>query len=295
ACASRAYQQLWSLRLPLPRSVTLPGVPDPSGSVPEGCVVVVALPPPAAAGGGGGGAAAAAARSPSPLLQPQHHPTDSGREVVVYRFPGLHPRDLRKLRLIPPPPELLLQLGLSDPAATGASQPAAGAGDTVGNTVGGGCFTVAGGAGAGGAGAGAVSAALAGAGGCPGGGGSMLVFSTRGVRPAAGELAGGDYDGDQFTLIWDPRVVQQFEECPPGDLEEEEGGAEKEGDGMYAGSSSSSSSCRAEPFTAERVSLQPPLPPLSTATAPAAAAAAASSCASGMAADRQPPQLPHPQ
>ncbi|KAG2393883.1 hypothetical protein C9374_003647 [Naegleria lovaniensis] len=46
----------------------------------------------------------------------------------------------------------------------------------------------------------------------------VIVFSQKGQRPQASKMSGGDYDGDLFMVLWDPRLLQ-FEEHPPMDHE----------------------------------------------------------------------------
>ncbi|GIL47636.1 hypothetical protein Vafri_4404, partial [Volvox africanus] len=115
ACATRAWRQLWELRLPLPRSASIMGLPDPSASIPEGCVVL--LPELESEselgqrlGSSVDGSLDSSGRGGGARVERQ---LEREREVVVYRFPGLHPRDLRKFRVIAPPPQLLSQLGLT--------------------------------------------------------------------------------------------------------------------------------------------------------------------------------------
>lgn len=38
----------------------------------------------------------------------------------------------------------------------------------------------------------------------------VIVFSTKGLRPLADRLSGGDYDGDQAWVCWDPCIVNNF-------------------------------------------------------------------------------------
>jgi hypothetical protein len=104
------------MHVPLPGSTMLLGLPDPSGSLPEGCVCVVS-----AAGdslhavaaeaqrawaaeqaGGGGGAARG-------LEQAAGGP--GGPPVLVYRNPGMLPSDVRRLALVAPPGALRAALG----------------------------------------------------------------------------------------------------------------------------------------------------------------------------------------
>ncbi|KAL2756914.1 hypothetical protein ACRALDRAFT_1062588 [Sodiomyces alcalophilus JCM 7366] len=47
----------------------------------------------------------------------------------------------------------------------------------------------------------------------------VIVFSTKGDRPLADKLSGGDYDGDQAWVCWDPTIVNNFRnadmpDCP---------------------------------------------------------------------------------
>ncbi|KAK4556764.1 hypothetical protein LTR86_006335 [Recurvomyces mirabilis] len=47
----------------------------------------------------------------------------------------------------------------------------------------------------------------------------VIVFSTKGPRPAAGKLSGGDYDGDMFWTTWVPELTEPFWNAPaPWDL-----------------------------------------------------------------------------
>jgi len=45
----------------------------------------------------------------------------------------------------------------------------------------------------------------------------VLVFPTKGNRPHADKIAGGDLDGDMFTVIWDTEVVSKITEREPSD------------------------------------------------------------------------------
>ncbi|KAJ9604834.1 hypothetical protein H2200_010949 [Cladophialophora chaetospira] len=51
----------------------------------------------------------------------------------------------------------------------------------------------------------------------------VILFSTRGEKPTAALLSGGDYDGDTVTCIWDPQFVEPFQnvEMPKMDSQEE--------------------------------------------------------------------------
>lgn len=42
----------------------------------------------------------------------------------------------------------------------------------------------------------------------------VIVFSTKGKSPLADLLSGGDYDGDQAWVCWDPKIVQNFRSSP---------------------------------------------------------------------------------
>ncbi|EPQ25716.1 uncharacterized protein PFL1_06710 [Pseudozyma flocculosa PF-1] len=42
----------------------------------------------------------------------------------------------------------------------------------------------------------------------------VVVFSTKGKRPLADLLSGGDYDGDLVRCFWDPRLVEPFRNAP---------------------------------------------------------------------------------
>jgi len=51
----------------------------------------------------------------------------------------------------------------------------------------------------------------------------VIVFSSFGDVPLADKLSGGDYDGDQAWVCWDPEIVNNFENAevpPPTDLSE---------------------------------------------------------------------------
>ena len=43
----------------------------------------------------------------------------------------------------------------------------------------------------------------------------VIVFSTKGSRPLADLLTGGDYDGDTAWVCWDDEVVSNFDNAPP--------------------------------------------------------------------------------
>ena len=42
----------------------------------------------------------------------------------------------------------------------------------------------------------------------------VVVFPSRGPRPLAGKLSGGDYDGDKFWICWDEDLVAPFTNAP---------------------------------------------------------------------------------
>ncbi|GAB7341755.1 hypothetical protein MBLNU457_g0088t1 [Dothideomycetes sp. NU457] len=42
----------------------------------------------------------------------------------------------------------------------------------------------------------------------------VVIFSTKGELPLASKLQGGDYDGDQFWITWDKRLVDPFRNAP---------------------------------------------------------------------------------
>lgn len=42
----------------------------------------------------------------------------------------------------------------------------------------------------------------------------VIVFSSKGSVPLASKLSGGDYDGDQAWVCWDPEIVQNFDNFP---------------------------------------------------------------------------------
>ncbi|KAF9959907.1 hypothetical protein BGZ65_012983 [Modicella reniformis] len=43
----------------------------------------------------------------------------------------------------------------------------------------------------------------------------VVVFNTKGSRGIPSMCSGGDLDGDDFTVIWDPEIVEKIEEYPP--------------------------------------------------------------------------------
>ncbi|GJJ78907.1 RNA-dependent RNA polymerase [Entomortierella parvispora] len=43
----------------------------------------------------------------------------------------------------------------------------------------------------------------------------VVVFSTKGLRGIPNMCSGGDLDGDDFTLIWDPNIVNRVQQVPP--------------------------------------------------------------------------------
>ncbi|CAK3798102.1 RNA-directed RNA polymerase [Lecanosticta acicola] len=43
---------------------------------------------------------------------------------------------------------------------------------------------------------------------------NMIVFSAKGMRPFAGKLQGGDYDGDTFWITWCEELVRPFKNAP---------------------------------------------------------------------------------
>jgi RNA-dependent RNA polymerase len=45
---------------------------------------------------------------------------------------------------------------------------------------------------------------------------NVIVFSTRGQRDLPNMLGGGDLDGDDYSLIWDPRLIHNYD-TPPMD------------------------------------------------------------------------------
>ncbi|GLI58981.1 hypothetical protein VaNZ11_000802 [Volvox africanus] len=262
ACATRAWRQLWELRLPLLRSASIMGLPDPSASIPEGCVVL--LPELESESGLGqrlgssvDGSLDSSRREGGTRVERQ---LEREREVVVYRFPGLHPRDLRKFRVIAPPPQLLSQLGLTP---TGTSSSPSDSPESCSQTA----FE-----GGGGAGGGNRSGRRFGGGnilerGGGGEGGRLLFFSTSGSQAPVYGMSGGDYDGDQYTVIWDERVVERFEAYPD---EAESGTGGRDGQRLAASSrnarckgesdcSSADDEARWEPFQAQRVLLEPPI------------------------------------
>jgi hypothetical protein len=42
----------------------------------------------------------------------------------------------------------------------------------------------------------------------------VIVLSVKGPRRAADYLSGGDYDGDKGLVIWQPELVDPFENAP---------------------------------------------------------------------------------
>ncbi len=44
---------------------------------------------------------------------------------------------------------------------------------------------------------------------------NVVVFSVKGSRPAAGMMSGGDYDGDTFIVLWNPKIVGSMESTVP--------------------------------------------------------------------------------
>ena len=82
------------------------------------------------------------------------------KDVLLYRSPGQHPGDVRKVRLVPPPDELQRALGPLSKRD------------------------------------------------------SAIIFPTVGSRSLADEMAGGDLDGDTFSVIWDAELVQAVQ-CVP--------------------------------------------------------------------------------
>ncbi|KAL8737270.1 MAG: hypothetical protein Q9181_001856, partial [Wetmoreana brouardii] len=42
----------------------------------------------------------------------------------------------------------------------------------------------------------------------------VIVFSSKGARPLADKLSGGDYDGDRSWICWEPIIVDPFENAP---------------------------------------------------------------------------------
>lgn len=60
---------------------------------------------------------------------------------------------------------------------------------------------------------------------------NVIVFSTKGERGLPSMLSGGDLDGDQFTLIWDSRLLPNANlepfsyEAPPSRTTDEPVGA----------------------------------------------------------------------
>lgn len=80
-------------------------------------------------------------------------------EAIIYRDPGIHPGDVRLVRLMPYPPELLQLV----PAGTNGA----------------------------------------------------IFLPSVGSSSLAASLAGGDYDGDLFLLLWEPQVLQSFRRVDP--------------------------------------------------------------------------------
>lgn len=59
---------------------------------------------------------------------------------------------------------------------------------------------------------------------------NIIFFSTKGDRPLADYLSGGDYDGDQAFVCWDPEIVEDFSNFrygPPDHIQPEDVGLVK--------------------------------------------------------------------
>ncbi|KAJ9525776.1 hypothetical protein QJQ45_003399 [Haematococcus lacustris] len=98
--AMASMDGLSRLRLPLPGAVRLVGVPDMSGSIPAGCVVMLPQPSPVPPASGPGTASAS--------KQPGSASTSGpARQVLLYRSPGLKPQDLQLATLVDAPPAFL--------------------------------------------------------------------------------------------------------------------------------------------------------------------------------------------
>lgn len=80
-------------------------------------------------------------------------------EALIYRDPGIHPGDVRRVRLMPYPAELLQLI----PAGTNGA----------------------------------------------------IFLPSVGSSSLASALAGGDYDGDLFLLLWEPQVLSAFRRLDP--------------------------------------------------------------------------------
>lgn len=50
---------------------------------------------------------------------------------------------------------------------------------------------------------------------------NVILFPVKGKQPLAALLSGGDYDGDTVTVIWDPVIVQGFQNTLPPQLPKE--------------------------------------------------------------------------
>lgn len=50
---------------------------------------------------------------------------------------------------------------------------------------------------------------------------NVIIFPTKGIRPLASLLSGGDYDGDTVTVIWDPEFVGYFQNAEPPPMQSE--------------------------------------------------------------------------
>ena len=89
------------------------------------------------------------------------------KEVLLYRSPGQHPGDVRKVRLAPPPDELQRALGVLNKRD------------------------------------------------------SAVIFPIVGARSLADQMAGGDLDGDTFSVIWDEKLGLAVQ-CVPALTEAEQ-------------------------------------------------------------------------
>ncbi|KAJ9527430.1 hypothetical protein QJQ45_025697 [Haematococcus lacustris] len=98
--AMASMEGLSRLRLPLPGAVRLVGVPDMSGSIPAGCVVMLPQPSPVPPASGPGTASADKQPGSARASGPAH-------QVLLYRSPGLKPQDLQLATLVEAPPAFL--------------------------------------------------------------------------------------------------------------------------------------------------------------------------------------------
>jgi len=147
---SPKLQKLQQGKLELPSSGTFMGVADWTGSLEEGQVCIL---------------------QHGNLFGPDSAVRGAGakREVLLYKSPGCHVGDIRKVENVRPD-AIVQYLSACNPRGDG----------TVGSWRR-----------------------------C-----NLLIFSKRGARPLADMMSGSDHDGDQFSVIADPNVVDNFAESP---------------------------------------------------------------------------------